>query len=142
MMMKLCADPDTAPDAEGLAEAVRPELLKVFKPALLGRMAVVPYFPLGDAVMRDIIRLQLSRIGSRLKANHGAVFTYDESVVDAIAERCREVESGARNVDHIITRTILPEMSGAFLSRMAAGESIARVNIGVGAGGQFSYEIA
>jgi type VI secretion system protein VasG len=140
-MMKLCADPDTAPDAEGLAEAIRPELLKVFKPALLGRMAVVPYFPLSEEVMRDIIKLQLGRIGSRLKANHSAAFSYDDDLVDAIAARCREVESGARNVDHILTRTLLPEMSGAFLSRMASGEGVTRVHISVGADGQFSYEI-
>ena len=75
-------------------------------------------------------------------AHHGAEFGYDESVVSEIAGRCREVESGARNVDHILTRTLLPEMSGEFLSRMAAGETVSRVRIGVGDGGKFEYEIA
>jgi type VI secretion system protein VasG len=70
-MMKLCADPETAPEPEKLVEAIRPELIKIFKPALLGRMVVVPYYPISDKIMREIIRLQLSRIGKRLEENHG-----------------------------------------------------------------------
>lgn len=132
-IMKLCADPDTRPEPEGLVEAIRPELLKIFKPALLGRMVVVPYYPISDAIMRKIIVLQLRRIGQRLQENHGAQFSYDDAVVDEIASRCKEVESGARNVDHILTRTLLPEMSGEFLSRMSRGESISKVHIGVDA---------
>jgi type VI secretion system protein VasG len=130
------------PEAAGLVEAVRPELLKVFKPALLGRMAVVPYYPISDEVMREIIKLQLSRVGRRIAENHGAAFSYDDAVINEIANRCREVESGARNVDHILTRTLLPEMSGEFLSRMAAGQAVERVHVGVGDGGGFRYEIA
>jgi type VI secretion system protein VasG len=141
-VMKLCADPDTRPEPEGLVEAIRPELIKVFKPALLGRMVVVPYYPIGDEVMREIIRLQLGRIGSRLAQNHGAEFTYQDAVVEEIANRCKEVESGARNVDHILTRTLLPEMSGEFLSRMAEGRAVSRVTIDVGEGGQFKYDIS
>ncbi|HEY6402842.1 MAG TPA: type VI secretion system ATPase TssH, partial [Blastocatellia bacterium] len=94
---KLCADPETAPEPPGLTEAIRPELLKVFKPALLGRMIVVPYYPISDDVMRQIIRLQLDRIAKRVKQNHATEFSYDESVVSEIAGRCKEVESGARN---------------------------------------------
>jgi type VI secretion system protein VasG len=141
-IMKLCADPETRPEPEGLVEAIRPELLKVFKPALLGRMVVVPYYPISDAVMREIIKLQLGRIGRRLAENHGAAFSYDDAVVDEIASRCKEVESGARNVDHILTRSLLPEMSGEFLSRMAAGETISRVRVSVGDGGKFVYDIS
>jgi type VI secretion system protein VasG len=145
-VMRLCADPETRPEAEALTEAIRPDLLKVFKPALLGRMTVVPYYPITDEVMRKIILLQLGRIGQRLFENHKVRFAYDESVVAEIAARCREVESGARNVDHILTRTLLPELSGEFLSRMAhegdgAGKSISQIAVGVGAGGQFTYEI-
>ncbi|HEU0177521.1 MAG TPA: type VI secretion system ATPase TssH [Blastocatellia bacterium] len=139
---KLCADPDTRPESDGLTEAVRPELLKVFKPALLGRMFVVPYYPISDEVMREIIKLQLGRIGKRLEENHGAEFTYDESVVNEIAGRCKEVESGARNVDHILTRTLLPEMSGEFLAKMAAGQAVSRAHISVKDGGQFNYDIS
>jgi type VI secretion system protein VasG len=141
LITKLCADPDTRPEPEALVEAIRPELIKVFKPALLGRMVVVPYYPISDEVMREIIKLQLGRIAARLNENHGADFTYDSKVVDEIAGRCKEVESGARNVDHILTRTLLPEMSGEFLSRMAQSAAISRVNVTVGDGGKFKYEI-
>jgi type VI secretion system protein VasG len=123
-------------------EAIKPELNKIFKPALLGRMVIVPFYPISDKVMRLIIKLQLGRIGSRLKENHGATFSYDEAVINEIAGRCKEVESGARNVDHILTRTLLPEMSGEFLSRMAEGRTISRVHMTVGDGGNFRYEFA
>ena len=139
--MKLCADPETAPTPSAMAEALRPDLLKVFKPAFLGRMTIVPYYPLGDEVMKSIIRLQLDRIGKRLKENHRAEFIVDEGIVDAIRNRCREVESGARNVDHILTGTVLPEISREFLARMAEGQAISRVRISVNADGQFAYEI-
>jgi type VI secretion system protein VasG len=142
IVMKLCADPETRPEPEGLVEALRPELMKIFKPALLGRMVVVPYYPITDDVMRGIIRLQLGRIGRRLAENHGASFSYEEAVVTEVANRCKEVESGARNVDHILTRTLLPEMSGAFLTRMAAGQSVARAHVSVGEKGEFRYDVA
>jgi type VI secretion system protein VasG len=141
LITKLCADPDTRPEPEALVEAIRPELIKVFKPALLGRMVVVPYYPISDDVMREIIKLQLGRIATRLNENHGAEFSYDSKVIDEIAGRCKEVESGARNVDHILTRTLLPEMSGEFLSKMAQSAAISRVNVTVGDGGSFKYEI-
>src|SRR5262249_346031 len=141
-IMKLCADPDTKPEPEGLVESIRPELIKVFKPALLGRMVVVPYYPISDDVMRLIIKLQLGRIGKRLEENHGAAFSYSDNVIDEVASRCKEVESGARNVDHILTRSLLPEMSGEFLSRMASGDMISRVHVGVGGDGKFQYEIS
>ncbi len=140
-IMKLSADPDTKPEPEGLVEAIRPELIKVFKPALLGRMVVIPYYLISDNVMREIIKLQLGRIAARLRENHGAKFSYDDKVVDEIASRCKEVESGARNVDHILTRTLLPEMSGEFLSKMAQSESISGVHVTVGNGGQFKYQV-
>lgn len=139
--MKLCADPETMPTPTALAEAIRPDLLKVFKPAFLGRTTIVPYYPLGDDVMKSIIRLQLGRIGKRLKENHRAEFVVDDGVVDAIRNRCREVESGARNVDHILTGTLLPEISREFLARMAAGQAISRVRVSVNADAQFGYEI-
>ena len=141
-IMKLCADPDTKPEPEPLVEAIRPELVKVFKPALLGRMVVVPYYPISDDVMREIIKLQLGRIEIRLDENHGAKFSYDDAVVNEIANRCKEVESGARNVDHILTRTLLPEMSGEFLSRMASGTAVGRVHVAVSGDGKFQYTIS
>jgi type VI secretion system protein VasG len=140
--MKLCADPDTTPDPEPLIEALRPDLLKIFKPAFLGRAIVVPYYPITDDIMKKIIELQLGRIRSRLMENHRAQFTYDPALVEEVARRCTEVESGARNVDHILTRTLLPEISREFLARMASGESINKVHVTVAGKGGFQYEIA
>ncbi|HEV7893148.1 MAG TPA: type VI secretion system ATPase TssH [Pyrinomonadaceae bacterium] len=138
-IIEVCSEPDSVPEPEVIGDLIRPELLRVFKPALLGRMAVVPYYPVSDEVMRRIIRLQLERVGKRLSENHGASFSYDEAVVNEIANRCEEVESGARNIDHILTRTLLPEMSNEFLSCMAQGKSVSRVHVGVNGDGQFSY---
>jgi type VI secretion system protein VasG len=142
LIMKLCGDPSTCPDAAGLAEALHPELLKTFKPAFLGRVTLVPYFPLGDDVMRSIVELQLGRIARRVQENHRAAFTYDPALVAGIAGRCTEVASGARNVDHILTRTLLPEMSAEFLARMADAKPISGVRVSIGADGKFGYEFS
>jgi type VI secretion system protein VasG len=139
--MKLCADPTTIPDPISLGEALRPDLLKSFKPAFLGRVSVVPYFPLADDVMRQIIELQLGRIKRRVKENYKATFRYTPELVANIAQRCNEVDSGARNIDHILTRSLLPELSAEFLNRMASGESIQDVEISVDAQGAFKYAI-
>jgi type VI secretion system protein VasG len=141
LVMRLCADAETRPDPEALATALRPELIKAFKPAFLGRTVVVPYYPLSDDVLRQIIRLQLGRIAARFQENHRADFAYDDAVVEAIRSRCREVESGARNVDHILTGTLLPEVSREILVRMAEGRPISRVAVSVDGGGSFRYQI-
>jgi type VI secretion system protein VasG len=141
-VMKLCADPETRPEPEILVESLRPDLLKVFKPAFLGRLIAVPYYPIADDAMRKIIELQLGRIRTRLQENNRAQFSYDDALVTAIAQRCTEVESGARNVDHILTRTLLPEISREFLARMAEGQAIAKVHVSVDGGGGFQYEIS
>ncbi len=138
-IMALCADPDTTPSPEGLVEAVKPELVKAFKPALLGRMVTVPYYPISDEILRLIINLQLGKIRDRIQENHGAEFTFDPKVIDTVAERCTDVDSGARNVYNILTGTLLPEMSGEVLSRMAAGEGISTVNVSVDDTGNFAY---
>ena len=140
-IMKLCADPGTTPDPDGLVEAVKPELVKAFKPALLGRMVTVPYYPITDDILRLIIKLQLGKIKIRIADNHGAQFSYDDSVISTVAERCTDVDSGARNVYNILTGTLLPEMSGEVLSRMASGEGIKSVHVTVGEGGKFAYDI-
>jgi type VI secretion system protein VasG len=141
-IMKLCADPETRPEPDALTEALRPDLLKVFKPAFLGRTIVVPFYPITDDVMRQIIELQLGRIRARLLENHRAQFSYDEALVTEVASRCTEVESGARNVDHILTRTLLPELSREFLARMAAGQAISKVHVSVGSDGAFQYQVS
>jgi type VI secretion system protein VasG len=140
-IMKLCADPDTKPEPVGLVEAIRPELVKAFKPALLGRMTVVPFYPISDDILRLIIRLQLKKIGERIRENHGASFTYDEAVIEAVGKRCTDVDSGARNVHNILNGTLLPAMSGEFLAKMAAGEPVSKVHISLGDEGQFNYAI-
>ncbi|MDZ4780778.1 MAG: type VI secretion system ATPase TssH [Planctomycetia bacterium] len=140
-VMRLCADPDTFPDAAALKLALQPELLKVFKPAFLGRLNVVPYFPLGDEVLKNIIKLKLGLVSRRVKENYKATFEYAPEVVTTIASRCTEVETGARNIDHIINHTLLPEMSSEFLSRMAEGKTIASVKVNVDTDGKFAYEI-
>jgi len=141
-MMKMCADPETAPTPQKIVETIKPGLDKVFKPAFLGRMSIVPYYPISESVMKLIIKLQLGRIGKRLMANHGATFGWDEAVVNEIGSRCKEVESGARNVDSILNRTVLPDLSGEFLARMAEGASISKVHVRVGDGGKFAYDIS
>ncbi len=140
-IMKLCADPETKPEPEGLIEALRPELVKAFKPALLGRMTIAPYYPISDDILRLIIKLQLSKIADRIFENHKAQFTYDDSVIEAVAKRCTDVDSGARNVHNIINGTLLPEMSSEFLSRMATGEGVKSVHVAIGDSENFDYAI-
>lgn len=141
-IMKLCADPETRPTPDGILEAIKPEMNKAFKPALLGRMVTVPFYPISDEILRLIIKLQLGKIKNRIADNHGAQFSYDDAVIETVAKRCTDVDSGARNVYNILTGTMLPDMSGEVLSRMAAGESINKVHVGVGEGEKFVYEIS
>lgn len=140
-IMKLCADPETMPEPDGIVAAIKAELNAAFKPALLGRLVTVPFYPISDDIMRLIIKLQLGKIKKRISDNHGAQFSYDESVIDTVAKRCTDVDSGARNVYNILTGSMLPEMSGEVLSRMASGEGINRVHVGVGDGEKFVYDI-
>ena len=142
LVMQACNESEEVPTVEYLNELLKPELNRVFKPAFLGRTAVIPYYPLKDENLRKIVRLKLDKIGKRIKANHGAAFEYDDAVVDAIAARCTEVDSGARNIDNILTGTILPEVSGHVLERMAEGGAIGAIRIGVAADGGFAYEVA
>lgn len=138
---KACADEETAPDWTGLTDLIRPELVKHFKPAFIGRVKVVPYFPIGDKNMRLIVRLKLNRIAKRMMENRNVTFVYDDAVVESVASRCTEVESGARNVDHILSGSLLPQMSKEILARMAAGEKIGQVKVTIDGEG-FGYEIA
>ncbi|HSB71545.1 MAG TPA: type VI secretion system ATPase TssH [Candidatus Methylomirabilis sp.] len=141
LIMKTCRDEETMPAPAALAEMVRPELLKRFKPAFLGRLIVVPYLPITDKNMRVIVRLKLGRIAKRMRESRNVVFGYDERLVEAVGARCTEVESGARNVDHVLSNTLLPELSQELLSRMASGEQIREVHVSVGEGG-FTYSIS
>jgi type VI secretion system protein VasG len=139
---KLFADPETAPDAAGLAEALRPELMKYFKPAFLGRVTIVPYFPLSEDVIKQIVKLQLNKIAKRVKDAYKADFEYAPELVETIAARCKESSSGARNVENILSRSLLPELSAEVLARLAAGENITKVAVGMGPEGSFRYEVS
>jgi len=141
LIAKLCADPDTLPDAEGLGEALRPELLKIFKPAFLGRVTVVPYFPLSDEIIRRIVALQLDRIGRRVGDTYSARFSWDAELVDMVAARCRESESGARNVEQILARGLLSELSAHCLDRMSRNEPIRAVHVSADRAGGYSYRL-
>jgi type VI secretion system protein VasG len=140
-IMKACADPDTMPSPEGLTEMLKGDLLKAFKPALIGRMTVVPYYPLGDTVLKKIIELKLKQIGERLKANYKAAFAYSPAVVDTIAARCKDVDTGARNADHIITGTVLTMISAEVLTRLAEGKPVTKVSVDVDSKSQFAVTV-
>ncbi len=140
LIMNMCSDPDLMPDVEGLTKALREPMLKVFPAALLGRITVIPYYPLSDSMIREISKLQLGRIERRVQANHNAIFEVSDEVLDLIVSRCTELESGGRMIDAILTQTMLPEISTAFLHRMMEGSQIERVRVGVSEN-EFSYEI-
>ncbi len=141
VIKSICADPETRPEPESFVQALFPELLKTFKPAFLGRLLVVPYYPLDDDVMKQIIRLKLGKIVSRVTQHYRAQLRYTDELVDTIASRCTEVDTGARNVDHILTGTLLPQLSAEFLARIAEGQAIDTVEVSVGDEGQFVYTI-
>jgi type VI secretion system protein VasG len=140
-IMTLCKDPELRPDPEALARAVREPLLKVFPAALLGRLVAVPYYPLPDQILGDIVRLQLDRIARRIAEHHKVPLTYDDAVVKLVVSRCTEVESGGRMIDAILTNTILPRMSEESLTRMVDGRPLGAITLGV-KDGDFSFDFA
>jgi ATPases with chaperone activity, ATP-binding subunit len=131
LIMNMCKDPDLLPTPEGIADSLRDPLLKVFPAALLGRLVVVPYYPLSGEVMSKIINLQLSRVKTRIEANHKIDFSYTDVVVDLIATRCSQVESGGRMIDSILTQTLLPYISREILNSMMNGVCIGSVVVDV-----------
>jgi type VI secretion system protein VasG len=141
LIMNMCKDPELLPDPEGIAKALRQPLLKTFPAALLGRLVVVPYYPLSDAMLKSIIRLQLGRIVKRVAANQGVTLTYDDAVVELIASRCTELESGGRMVDAILTQTLLPDISRELLTRLMEGGEVKTIQVGV-KDSQFAYTFA
>jgi type VI secretion system protein VasG len=138
LIMNMCKDPELLPEPEGIAKGLREPLLKKFPAALLGRLVVIPYFPLSDAMLGNIARLQLGRIAKRVAAHHKMPFTYDDEAVTLLVSRCTEVESGGRMVDAILTNTVLPAISQEFLRRTMEGATLGGVRLGV-AGGDFTY---
>ncbi len=143
-VMQACLNkaPSEWPDSGSLEEALRPVLYKAFKPAFLGRLKVVPYYAISDDVLDRIIRLKLDRIAARVKAQHRASFDYDNKLVDAVLARCTEVDTGARNVDHVVNGTLLPQIAEQVLMRMAQGTAIERIKVSAAKSGDFKYTVA
>jgi type VI secretion system protein VasG len=138
-LAKLTADPETMPSPEGILKAIKPELNKIFKPAFLGRLVIIPYYPVRDENLKKIIELKLDKIKRRMLANHRIQLQYGRDVVDEVAKRCTEVESGARNVDNILTNTLLPDVSRQLLTSLAEGRKLNSVTVSIGADGSFQY---
>jgi len=138
-LMKLTADPETMPSPEGLVKALKPELNKIFKPAFLGRLVIIPFFPVRDEALKKIITLKLGKIQRRLFENHRIQLTYDDPLVEEVARRCTEVESGARNVDNILTNTLLPEISRRILGGLAERQRLSAIHVTTGPDGAFAY---
>jgi type VI secretion system protein VasG len=138
-IMKLTADPETAPTAQGLVKALKPELDKIFKPAFLGRMVIIPYYPVRDEALKKIVRLKLGKICRRLLETHKIELTCDDSLIDQVAKRCTEVESGARNIDNILTNSLLPEISQKLLEHIAEGTKPRGIQVTIGEDGAFAY---
>jgi type VI secretion system protein VasG len=139
LIASMCKDPELMPEPEGIAKALREPLLKKFPAALLGRLVVIPYYPLSDAMLSNIVRLQLGRIAKRVQDHHRIPFTYDDSAVKLIVSRCTEVESGGRMIDAILTNTVLPEISHEFLKRTMEGAALKGVKLRA-AEGRFDYQ--
>jgi len=141
LIMSMTRDPELMPEPDAVGKALRAPLLKVFPAALLGRLVVIPYYPLSDDMLANIVRLQLSRIQKRIDANHKVRFDYDESAVKQIIARCTDVESGGRMIDAILTNTVLPTISEEILHRMLEAKPLTRIAI-TAADGDFRYEYA
>jgi type VI secretion system protein VasG len=129
LIMNMCKDPELLPDPVSLASALQEPLMKVFPPALLGRLVTIPYYPLSDEMLGRIVRLQLGRIKKRVEANHRIPFTFSEDAVSLIVERCNNAEAGGRIIDAILTNTVLPKISVEYLTRMSRGEALRGIEL-------------
>jgi type VI secretion system protein VasG len=139
LIMNLCADPDLPVDADTIASALRKPLLEKFPPALLGRLIVVPYFPLNQETLGNIVRLQLKRIQKRIAASHDAVFEYDDSAIAEVIKRCNTADAGGRMIDAILTNSVLPVVSHRHLEGLVAGQGLQRVKLSA-ENDEFVYE--
>jgi type VI secretion system protein VasG len=137
---ELCRNVETLPEPEELAAQLRPDLMEYFKPAFLGRVITVPFFPLRPEILREIVIISLKRIEKRVVASYGASFTWDDALLDRLVARCTEVESGARNIENILKRGLLADLAGQLLALRADGGSV--TSVAVTAGTDKDYEIA
>jgi type VI secretion system protein VasG len=127
------------PPPDALIDALRPALVRQFSPAFLGRLVLVPYYPLGDAQIASIVELKLERLAQRFVRNHHAPLTWDDALAQLITQRCKEVDSGARNVDHILTQAVMPELARQVLERISIARPFSGVHIGVSAQGDIAF---
>ena len=141
LIMNMCKDPELMPTPDGIAKALREPLLKVFPPALLGRLVVIPYYPLNDEMIGAISKLQLGRIQKRIEDNHGIEFSYDDKVIELIASRCTELDSGGRMIDSILTNTMLPVISQQLLERQFGSEEKVKTIQVTAVDNEFEYDI-
>lgn len=137
----MCISEETRPDPDVLLDNFRPQLLRYFKPAFLGRTTVIPYYPLTDENLLKICEINMNRISKRVKEHYNAEFSYSEDVMLHILARSQDGDTGARNIENILTRTLLPAMASECLGKMAAGEEIHKIHIDVSEDEQFRYSI-
>jgi type VI secretion system protein VasG len=138
LVMNMCKDPELLPDPESLSAALQEPLMKIFPPALLGRLVTIPYYPLSPEMMAKIVRLQLGRIKKRVEANHRIPFNYSDDAVSLIVKRCDNPEAGGRIIDSILTNTVLPKVSVEYLTRLTQGVELKGITLGA-ADGDFTY---
>jgi len=141
LIMNMCKDPELLPDPDSLATALQEPLMKIFPPALLGRLVTIPYYPLSGEMMKKIVRLQLGRIKKRVEANHRIPFNYGDDAVELIVKRCNNAEAGGRIIDSILTNTVLPKVSVEYLTRMSQGQELKGITLG-SADDEFTYSFA
>ncbi|WP_060511724.1 type VI secretion system ATPase TssH [Pseudomonas sp. NBRC 111124] len=141
-IMQTCLNASELPTPAAIVEGLRDELNQVFKPAFLGRLSIVPFYPVQDQILERIVALKLERIAKRFARNHQAELSYDDALIKAIAARCTEVDSGARNIDNILSQTLMPELAQRVLERMAQDAPIERLVIELGSDGDFAYRLA
>jgi type VI secretion system protein VasG len=130
------------PGAEEVAATLRPELSRHFKPALLARMTVVPFAPLGEEALREVVELKLGVLERRLEETHGIRASFSPELVGALVARCTEPETGARAVDHVLRGSLMPALSRALLEKMSEGEAATELTVGVAADGGFAIELS
>jgi type VI secretion system protein VasG len=141
LIMNMCKDPELLPDPDSMAAALQEPLMKIFPPALLGRLVTIPYYPLSGEMMAKIVRLQLGRIKKRVEQNHRVPFDYTEEAVSLIVKRCDNPEAGGRIIDSILTNTVLPKISIEYLNRVSRGDEFKGITLGA-ANGEFTYAFA
>jgi type VI secretion system protein VasG len=141
-LMKLCANPDDMPSLQEILKVLKPRLNNVFQPAFLGRMVIVPYYPIQDKALKQIVDLKLKKIQRRMLESHRLELTYTNEVIEEVANRCTEVETGARNVDNILTNSLLPDISRLLLTSIAEGQRLRAVGVSIGTSGGFEYSLS